>query len=180
VRSRIVAALALSVLAYSQVHAQVSLSTGKTQVTLKNPVPLATTTIPALGRGDLAGALVYFSYDMVWFNTAAGGLPELRALPGPGSAPAATTVSVNSDGLPAGSYSVRWDFVNVGFAAQLAIRSGNATLTTCSLNALPGYMNVQSCGVTLSVATGHLMVSIQPTTFGAVMTLQQVTVARWQ
>ena len=176
-RVRNVLPVGLLLLSYTSLPGQTRLSPLVTETRTKL-VPIASITIPAMSfYGDLAGVRINLAYDMVWMG---GTYVELRALPGPGPFPSATTVGVSAQApLPAGNYSVRWDFVNVGFAAQLAIRSLNAPLATCSLNALPGYNNVQSCSAALSIADGRLGVSIQPTTFGAVMTLKQVTVARW-
>ena len=180
-RVRNVLPVGLLLLSYTSLPGQTRLSPLVTETRTKL-VPIATVTIPATSfRGDLAGIPISLGFDMVWIGLG-GGLPELRALTGPGNPPPATTGWVFAQaGLPAGNYSVRWDFVNVGFASQLAIRSSTAApLATCSLNAWPGYNNVQSCSVVLNIADGQLGVGIQPTTFGAVMTLKQVTVARWQ
>lgn len=171
--------IGLLLLSSASLPGQTRLSPLSTDSRLKL-VPIATVTIPAMAfRGDLAGIPIALGYDMVWMG---GELVELRSLPGSGAEPAATTVVVSAPtAVPAGTYSVRWDFVNVGFASQMAIRSPTgATLTTCALNAWPGYTNVQSCSFMLGITDGRLHVSIKPTTFGAVMTLKQVTVARYQ
>ena len=181
-RVRFALPVGLLLLSSTALPGQTRLSPTSTETKLLKLVPIATVTIPALSfRGDLAGVPINLGYELVWIGLG-GGVVELRGLPGPGPAPLASSVGVSADaGLPAGSYSVRWDFVNVAFASQLAIRSSTGTaLATCSLNAWPGYANLQPCAVSLSIADGRLYVSIQPTTFGAVMTLKQVTVARWQ
>ena len=179
-RVRSVLPVGLLLLSYTSLHGQRSLTPLSTETRTKL-VPVATITIPAMSfYGDLGDVRISLGYSMVWMG---GTYVELRALPGPGPTPAATLIGVSSQApLPAGTYSVRWDFINVGFAAQLAIRTFKAEpLTTCSVNAWPGYNNVQSCSVMLTIADGQLLgVGITPTTFGAVMTLKQVTVVRYQ
>ncbi len=138
----------------------------------------ATVTVPALSfHGPLGGASIDLAYSRA--NIGAGG--SYLDLIGPTSNSLAGSVIVSATGaLPNGSYSVRFDFVNVGAATQLAVTGPTGTtLTTCSLNAVPGYNNVQSCAVSLSITNGSLLISIQPTS-GVSMTFKQVTVTRYQ
>ena len=163
-RARFVLPVGLLLLSYTSLPGQTRLSPIATDGRQLKLVPLASVTIPAMSlNGDLAGVRINLGFDMVWIG--GGGFVELRALPGPGPYPSATTIAVSAQApLPAGNYSVRWDFVNVGFASQMGIRSANAPLTTCSLNAWPGYYNVQSCTASISTPDGHLDLSITPTT----------------
>lgn len=151
---------------------------GQTKLTTRlAPVVAATVTIPALGlTGSLAGVTINLGYAGI--NLGAGGYVDLIA---PTSVTLASSATVSAAGaVPNGSYSVRFDFVNVGAATALRYSGpSGAALGSCFLNAGAGYTNVQSCALPLSIGDGRLTVSIQPTS-GVSMTLKQVTVTRYQ
>ena len=136
----------------------------------------ATVTIPALNfRGDLGGVIVNLGYSRV--NTA-GYYLDLSG-PSSNSLPSSVTVG-GSSYLPAGNYSVRFDFVNLPSPMQFEFTGNSSTpIGNCSLTAGPGYATVQTCQLTFSFPGGHVLASIQPTS-GNVATLKQVTVTRYQ
>ena len=82
--------------------------------------------------------------------------------------------------IPAGNYTVRFDFVTLPAPMQFQFTgTTSAAIGSCSLNAGPGYTTVQTCSLNLNFAGGYVLLSILPTS-GSVATLKQVTVTRYQ
>ena len=67
------------------------------------------------------------------------------------------TVNSNGTTAPAGTYRVRFNASNVGWAIPLTLTSGAQT-TTCTLQPQPGYRNIQLCD--LVVTTGGQMFGV--------------------
>jgi hypothetical protein len=171
---RLALPLALLLLGHSTLRGQTRIATG---AKLTQPVVAATVTVPALSlSAGLSGVAINLGYSNI--NLSAGGYLDLK---GPTSVTLGSSATVSAGGaVTNGSYAVRFDFVNVSSASTLVYRGPNgATMGTCTLNAWPGYNNLQSCSLPLSIADGKLLVSIEPTA-GISMTLKQVTVTPYQ
>jgi len=149
----------------------------RTPISKFTPVTVAATvTIPAMAYfGDLGAVRINLGYSRVNLS------PYYLDLNGPSSNSLGSSVTVGAGTpIPAGAYTVRFDFVNLPAPMQFQFTgTTSAAIGSCSLNAGPGYTTVQTCSLNLNFAGGYVLLSILPTS-GSVATLKQVTVTRYQ
>lgn len=148
----------------------------RTAITSKYAVVAATVTIPAMTFfGDMGGNRINLGYTRVDVSV------YYLSVNGPSSNSLPSTVTVGSSTpLPAGNYSVRFEFVNLPGPMNFEFTGAtSAVIGTCSLTAGPGYTTVQACAVSLNFTGGYVLASITPKS-GSAATLKQVTVTRYQ